>query len=146
MFFFLMILRPPRSTRTDTLFPYTTLFRSELDLAVHVHDRQVGVSTDLNDALSWKHAEGSCRPFRCMIRNLMQCQTSFVHRVQQQRHELLRAGHTEWNGEGVLPPGLDVLARVGRMLQNQEVRDAVGDALPGGRRAVRPIVRSEEHT
>src|SRR3546814_15336854 len=28
-FFFLMIRRPPRSTRTDTLFPYTTLFRSE---------------------------------------------------------------------------------------------------------------------
>src|SRR3546814_19098337 len=27
-----MIRRPPRSTRTDTLFPYTTLFRSELDL------------------------------------------------------------------------------------------------------------------
>src|SRR3546814_5542932 len=25
--FFLMIRRPPRSTRTDTLFPYTTLFR-----------------------------------------------------------------------------------------------------------------------
>src|SRR3546814_8799538 len=28
-FFFLMLRRPPRSTRTDTLFPYTTLFRSE---------------------------------------------------------------------------------------------------------------------
>src|SRR3546814_8388452 len=27
LFFFLMIRRPPRSTRTDTLFPYTTLFR-----------------------------------------------------------------------------------------------------------------------
>src|SRR3546814_3616276 len=27
-YFFLMIRRPPRSTRTDTLFPYTTLFRS----------------------------------------------------------------------------------------------------------------------
>src|SRR3546814_11115742 len=27
-FFFVMIRRPPRSTRTDTLFPYTTLFRS----------------------------------------------------------------------------------------------------------------------
>src|SRR3546814_14368297 len=26
--FFLSIRRPPRSTRTDTLFPYTTLFRS----------------------------------------------------------------------------------------------------------------------
>src|SRR3546814_3455832 len=29
--FFLMIRRPPRSTRTDTLFPYTTLFRSSED-------------------------------------------------------------------------------------------------------------------
>src|SRR3546814_17546379 len=28
-FFFLIIRRPPRSTRTDTLFPYTTLFRSD---------------------------------------------------------------------------------------------------------------------
>src|SRR3546814_1712469 len=28
LFSFLMIRRPPRSTRTDTLFPYTTLFRS----------------------------------------------------------------------------------------------------------------------
>src|SRR3546814_1871864 len=33
--FFLMIRRPPRSTRTDTLFPYTTLFRS---LAVGLGD------------------------------------------------------------------------------------------------------------
>src|SRR3546814_5656585 len=33
--FFLMIRRPPRSTRTDTLFPYTTLFRSRaVDCAV----------------------------------------------------------------------------------------------------------------
>src|SRR3546814_17779668 len=32
-FFFLMIRRPPRSTRTDTLFPYTTLFRSVVDQA-----------------------------------------------------------------------------------------------------------------
>src|SRR3546814_21047078 len=29
LFFFVMIRRPPRSTRTDTLFPYTTLFRSQ---------------------------------------------------------------------------------------------------------------------
>src|SRR3546814_1047170 len=28
-----MIRRPPRSTRTDTLFPYTTLFRSQVDMA-----------------------------------------------------------------------------------------------------------------
>src|SRR3546814_2508367 len=34
MFFVLMIRRPPRSTRTDTLFPYTTLFRSLLIIYV----------------------------------------------------------------------------------------------------------------
>src|SRR3546814_16268408 len=33
-----MIRRPPRSTRTDTLFPYTTLFRSPDRLARHLHD------------------------------------------------------------------------------------------------------------
>src|SRR3546814_13766380 len=32
--FFLMIRLPPRSTRTDTLFPYTTLFRSAVERAI----------------------------------------------------------------------------------------------------------------
>src|SRR3546814_15600247 len=36
-----MIRRPPRSTRTDTLFPYTTLFRSGLVLARHIDDRAI---------------------------------------------------------------------------------------------------------
>src|SRR3546814_7257365 len=34
--FFLMIRRPPRSTRTDTLFPYTTLFRSADDGGIEI--------------------------------------------------------------------------------------------------------------
>src|SRR3546814_12236367 len=34
LLFFLMIRRPPRSTRTDTLFPYTTLFRSKAAVPV----------------------------------------------------------------------------------------------------------------
>src|SRR3546814_17813391 len=34
-----MILRPPRSTRTDTLFPYTTLFRSVRDDVRTLHRR-----------------------------------------------------------------------------------------------------------
>src|SRR3546814_4013764 len=49
MFFFLMRRRPPRSTRTDTLFPYTTLFRSEQQrgrAAIEDHVRGVGVGTD----------------------------------------------------------------------------------------------------
>src|SRR3546814_20853466 len=38
LFLFLMIRRPPRSTRTDTLFPYTTLFRSLTPLGVTGRD------------------------------------------------------------------------------------------------------------
>src|SRR3546814_3838112 len=43
-----MIRRPPRSTRTDTLFPYTTLFRSSLPLMVYRtgRDGRRNVATD----------------------------------------------------------------------------------------------------
>src|SRR3546814_985590 len=41
-FFFLMIRRPPRSTRTDTLFPYTTLFRSQCPVGRPRDRRRVG--------------------------------------------------------------------------------------------------------
>src|SRR3546814_19078899 len=57
-----MIRRPPRSTRTDTLFPYTTLFRSdvrdrrgELDmahaLAAYFRDRDFDTAFLADDAL-----------------------------------------------------------------------------------------------
>src|SRR3546814_17280835 len=45
-FLFLMILRPPRSTRTDTLFPYTTLFRSRI-LAGAALTTLLGVGAEL---------------------------------------------------------------------------------------------------
>src|SRR3546814_20250462 len=38
--FLLLIRRPPRSTRTDTLFPYTTLFRSEERTAAKLIDSE----------------------------------------------------------------------------------------------------------
>src|SRR3546814_1327721 len=47
---FLMIRRPPRSTRTDTLFPYTTLFRSML-LAGY-HGRRPDITLSLKEDLS----------------------------------------------------------------------------------------------
>src|SRR3546814_2815344 len=67
MFFFLMIRLPPRSTRTYTLFPYTTLFRSafpagtpfdliiaSLDNAVHQYSDEFQVHGKmLDDRLSW---------------------------------------------------------------------------------------------
>src|SRR3546814_985529 len=49
-FFFLMIRRPPRSTRTDTLFPYTTLFRSYDNLVTSWSD--YGKLTDQMVSLS----------------------------------------------------------------------------------------------
>src|SRR3546814_20629470 len=39
--FFLMIRRPPRSTRTDTLFPYTTLFRSVNSRAIWGYNPEI---------------------------------------------------------------------------------------------------------
>src|SRR3546814_13744099 len=57
VFFFLMIRRPPRSTRTDTLFPYTTLFRSGRDFLL----AQVKARLPAGTELSWSLAEGPAR-------------------------------------------------------------------------------------
>src|SRR3546814_15759679 len=48
-----MIRLPPRSTRTDTLFPYTTLFRS--GLAIHTIDLYLGDEPDAKVAGRLKH-------------------------------------------------------------------------------------------
>src|SRR3546814_17267086 len=51
-FYFLMRRRPPRSTRTDTLFPYTTLFRSAcLDALAVVDLDQIAVAAGAPRAL-----------------------------------------------------------------------------------------------
>src|SRR3546814_7363570 len=56
-----MIRRPPRSTRTDTLFPYTTLCRSDmLDLA------RLAIRVGLADGLAENQADATrYRPARC---------------------------------------------------------------------------------
>src|SRR3546814_18722614 len=49
--FFLMIRRPPRSTRTDTLFPYTTLFRSNVNRGYYIKPTVFsGVTRDMRIA------------------------------------------------------------------------------------------------
>src|SRR3546814_18019916 len=51
--FFLMIRRPPRSTRTDTLFPYTTLFRSRRNrICFPPWRRDMGLAKGLQLALT----------------------------------------------------------------------------------------------
>src|SRR3546814_14964694 len=54
-FFFLMIRRPPRSTRTDTLFPYTTLFRSHRVLVVVPVHSQRRAGRDIPSPLGGHH-------------------------------------------------------------------------------------------
>src|SRR3546814_14864740 len=48
--FFLMIRRPPRSTRTDTLFPYTTLFRS---YCAHRRAFRAAANGELKQMANW---------------------------------------------------------------------------------------------
>src|SRR3546814_15255227 len=53
-----MIRRPPRSTRTDTLFPYTTLFRSEMPgLVVGVAGIDLGQRETVDVAVAEQHVE-----------------------------------------------------------------------------------------
>src|SRR3546814_1240883 len=80
LFFFLMIRRPPRSTRTDTLFPYTTLFRS--------HERPAPAAcaifviargrTHRNAPRS--HRRLSSHLTRSSLRNLPRCHSFETHR------------------------------------------------------------------
>src|SRR3546814_8268869 len=61
VFFFLMIRRPPRSTRTDTLFPYTTLFRSFLP------DSDPSIATYI-DGIYYPFANGASQAFGAVER------------------------------------------------------------------------------
>src|SRR3546814_10761674 len=60
-FFFLMIRPPPRSTRTDTLFPYTTLFRSDSGRACGVTPG-TGANRYYPRHWRWRQCGGAQRP------------------------------------------------------------------------------------
>src|SRR3546814_8209150 len=64
-----MIRRPPRSTRTDTLFPYTTLFRSRSRRTVHAsrHDESAAISR-ARDSLACRSCAELAGLFRYTVR------------------------------------------------------------------------------
>src|SRR3546814_11979895 len=85
-----MIRRPPRSTRTDTLFPYTTLFRSlspGIDRKPEFSDAQVGgkVDADIADQDIVVHRDADLAPRAGRQR----C----VRRLAAQEFERLLPGH-----------------------------------------------------
>src|SRR3546814_16670525 len=59
-----MIRRPPRSTRPDTLFPYTTLFRSEQLCGPRVLGVAAALQRDLRIEALDGIAHGQCRPIQ----------------------------------------------------------------------------------
>src|SRR3546814_4802791 len=94
-----MIRRPPRSTRTDTLFPYTTLFRSDRSRLLLVGDP---VADRKGFTLVWQEAERLCigvedgadgfrhaRGFRRGQRVRDGVRKEAVHTLQVRRHQVL---------------------------------------------------------
>src|SRR3546814_1237549 len=57
-----MIRRPPRSTRTDTLFPYTTLFRSRPDWFTALDITAPDIDQDTDGKDQQHHAGHRCSP------------------------------------------------------------------------------------
>src|SRR3546814_6160399 len=93
--FFLMIRRPPRSTLTDTLFPYTTLFRSKVGAAglrattlgfemIHHHGRSEEHTSELQSLMRTSYA------VFCLKKNI----TSMIERLDLFFHfKLPRLSH-----------------------------------------------------
>src|SRR3546814_807806 len=89
-----MIRRPPRSTRTDTLFPYTTLFRSVL------------VECETVEDVPAEAAEVDVGGDRCRGNHLQCCVTQFAENQWQRIGYLDAEEHLEF-GHTHRPCGLD---------------------------------------
>src|SRR3546814_5648266 len=133
-----MIRRPPRSTRTDTLFPYTTLFRS-LEDVLDVPLIALGKGSAILAAVQ--------RAYRSQGR---QFQSRFVVSGFDTMLALVREGL----GVGLMPPGILRDFQIGPALDISEIQgdwherhymlssvDTNAQPL-----ALRNVLRSEEHT
>src|SRR3546814_1086937 len=78
VFFFLMIRRPPRSTRTYTLFPYTTLFRSIFTIAVMVPLTARECAGDLSECVQAIECREDVSGFPLWLQAGEQADMSFV--------------------------------------------------------------------
>src|SRR3546814_9760008 len=93
LFFFLMIRRPPRSTRTDTLFPYTTLFRSNT-VAGSRPAFPIGIR-GTSSCFSCRHSLGRSEEHTSELQSLMRISYA-VFCLKQNK---LRGLHTITNGQ-----------------------------------------------
>src|SRR3546814_5748133 len=133
-----MLPRPPRSTRTDTLFPYTTLFRSARASGVSKHAPQrpsalspLRLSARL--ARGWRQSAGQRSAAPCPARPLGYPAAMKAKTFNATCRRLPATTHVvQWGGSDVWKVGGKVFA--------------IGGKRDGGEAAVTFKVRSEEHT
>src|SRR3546814_20294143 len=126
-----MVRRPPKSTRTDTLFPYTTLFRSAADgLGVLARGLWRGDAAGLGGGLGWLARAGAA-DLGLDYRHRRVLRRRPVAVASQHPAGRARPGHAAGPRAGCLPGA----ARVGAFPRAR--RPALpGRAAPGVRRAV----------
>src|SRR3546814_10202570 len=127
-----MLRRPPRSTRTDTLFPYTTLFRSGLGKAVGFDQGHAG---DLLPAFG---------------NRALYCHAAAEAEVHARKIDLIKTGRVEQAVEQGIYPGdggkRDLLQRLDETGHVARIGDQMVEAAnPHEHQAVRGQ-RSAEHT
>src|SRR3546814_3736649 len=125
-----MIRRPPRSTRTDTLFPYTTLFRSTVEGFLNSVSHAGLLCIGLNCALGAKEM----RPY---VEELATKSGTFVHAYPN-------AGLPNEFGEYDETP--DQMGAVLKDFISSDFVNIVGGCCGTTPEHIREIARSEEHT
>src|SRR3546814_13487400 len=85
-----MIRRPPRSTRTDTLFPYTTLFRSfardsGMEDFMIMARQQKGLASGATDSFYYGEAEMLPRHRAAVIRSVLDGVPKLMRRSEERR-------------------------------------------------------------
>src|SRR3546814_6261006 len=86
-----MIRRPPRSTRTDTLFPYTTLFRSTVNLTIQnlVAERDYVAGRFILEARTLRHD----RPYKNYYHFLYRCEQGRSEEHTSELQSLMRISY-----------------------------------------------------
>src|SRR3546814_56786 len=134
LLFFLMIRRPPRSTRTDTLFPYTTLFRSDVARALHPNPGTLSGGLCAAVLSVWGNADGqqalsvsAQRQHECADRSVVQVLGRSTRKKPHPNRASRLARRIEERGRGTRCLTLDK-----RSGGSPRINDSVSHRSPGG--------------
>src|SRR3546814_5988653 len=130
-----MIRPPPRSTRTDTLFPYTTLFRSSADKSLNIHEGE-RARAESKDGAAPAKAEV---PSKAAPKDDKQVDDTRLALPTQLERKYLRVGNDLFRSGRDDKPDMSIKGQDGfRINKDNAIGDAIAIAKQNG--------RSEEHT